>query len=121
MDYYDRAKNIKSIEITIPRKEAIVAIKKEFGLGLAESREFYDKLIDGTFNGENYSGTDDFIRLNEYCDWCNIELEEAPLTEAEEKEENLRLEAEDWRLGLTDKEREYIKILNVQLIAVAAG
>ena len=30
-------------------------------------------------------------------------------------------EAEKWKATLTDKEREYIKVLNVQLIAVAAG
>ncbi len=119
MHYRERAKIVKSIEIKIPRKEAIVAIKKEFGLGLAESREFYEKLIDGTFIGQNYSEhTYNFMWLDT-TDWCNVETEDAPLSKEEQEEETLRVEAEAWEKTLTDKERKYMKILNPVVVAVA--
>ena len=118
MYYNERPKIVKSIEITIPRKEAILAIKKDFALEITQSKEFYEALMDGSLLGEDYDSQHDFLHLNR-LDWCNVETEEAPLTKKEKEEEELRLEAEAWEKTLTDKERKYMKILNPIISAVA--
>ena len=120
MYYNERPKIVKSIEITIPRKEAILAIKKEFALEMSQSKEFYEALMDGSLLGEDYDSQHGFfLHLKNRLDWCNVETEEAPLTKKEKEEEELRLEAEAWEKTLTDKERKYMKILNPIVVAVA--
>lgn len=122
MDYYERERVIKKITSDIPRIEAIVNIRKHITIGLKEAKEFFDKMIGGEYNGVVYKENIDIRILNNYCEWLNVELEEAPLSEQEKLELEKIEAAKAWRDSLSEEDRKHFDLLISRFpIAVAAS
>jgi len=109
------------------RIKSISIIKKDLGISPKESKDLLDKLLDNKFDDiylEDYH-IETVHKLFDYLDYEYDYGEEKSCMDLGsskygmiEYQENLK-DANDWYEKLTDKEKEYIKILNQPLIAFA--
>lgn len=123
MHYRERKKVIKNIEFFLPRKKAILMIKRELGYTTIESREFYDKAVAGEFVGELYDDVEHILYLNTFTKVLKIEWEEEPLSKEElEQQEKLKA-AEAWRDSLSPEDKAHHDLLidSVPRLIACAG
>lgn len=106
---------IKNIEVVNDRRSTIKEISRIHCINLVMARNFLDDINRGKYNGrkiENHY----WLKASDYFKVTFMEVE---LTKEEIEEKKLKTEAKAWEATLTDRQREYIRVLTP--IAFACG
>jgi len=100
-------KVIKSCEITLPRKEAILAIKSDMVVSISEAKSIYENI--NHIVGKSFYELNDLANIT-LADWCKLEWEEVYTDKEIELKEKLE-KANRWFENLSDEDKEHFNTL----------